>query len=95
MTPTQWRATTIFSVALTGLLISGLTGVAQTRGGAPPRPTTGSGPYKSVMEMDAGLPDHTVYRPEDMSALSGVTLPLVIWGNGALRECRGTHSATS
>jgi len=33
--------------------------------------------------MDAGLPDHTIYRPEDMSALNGVTLPLVIWGNGA------------
>jgi hypothetical protein len=45
MTPTQWGVKTIFTVALTGLLISGWTGVAQTRGGPAPRPTTGSGPY--------------------------------------------------
>jgi dienelactone hydrolase len=35
------------------------------------------------MEMDAGLPDHTVYRPEDLSALNGKKLPIVVWGNGA------------
>ncbi len=33
--------------------------------------------------MDAGLPDHTVYRQQDLSALNGTTLPLIIWGNGA------------
>jgi hypothetical protein len=71
------------SLALAALLTLTWNGVAQTRGGAPARPTTGSGPYKAVMEMDAGLPDHTIYRPEDMSALNSVTLPLVIWGNGA------------
>ncbi len=95
MTLTYWRFTPISAAALAGLLTFSWTGVAQTRGGAAPRPTTGSGPYKSVMEMDAGLPDHTIYRPEDMSALSGVTLPLVIWGNGAAARMQGTHSATS
>jgi pimeloyl-ACP methyl ester carboxylesterase len=35
------------------------------------------------MEMDESLPDHTIYRPENMSALNGVTLPVVVWGNGA------------
>ena len=35
------------------------------------------------MEMDAGLPDHTIYRPENLSALNGATLPIVVWGNGA------------
>jgi hypothetical protein len=64
-------------------VISILNVTAQTRGGAAPRPSTGSGPYKAVMEMDSGLPDHTVYRPEDLSALNGATLPLVVWGNGA------------
>jgi hypothetical protein len=78
-----WRCMAISSVALTGLLILSWTGAAQTRGGAPPRPTTGSGSYKAVMEMDADLPDHTIYRPENMSALNGVTLPVVVWGNGA------------
>jgi len=43
----------------------------------------GSGPYKAVMEMDAGLPDHTIYRPENLAGLNGANLPVVIWGNGA------------
>jgi hypothetical protein len=83
MTLTQCRWTGISSVVLTALLILGWNGSAQIPRGAPPRPSTGSGPYKAMMEMDASLPDHTVYRPENMSALNGVTLPLVVWGNGA------------
>jgi hypothetical protein len=83
MTLTEWRHTGIGSVALAALLICGWNGAAQNRGGAPPRPITGSGPYKAVIEMDAGLPDHTIYRPEDLSALNGAKLPLVVWGNGA------------
>jgi len=43
----------------------------------------GSGPYKAVMEMDPTLPAHTVYRPDDLSALKGTSLPIVLWGNGA------------
>lgn len=72
--------------------VSILNVAAQTRGGAPPRPTTGSGPYKAVMEMDGSLPDHTIYRPEDMSALNGATLPLVIWGNGACANAGNAFS---
>jgi dienelactone hydrolase len=69
---------------LGALLIFCWQSVAQNPGAfPPPRPTTGSGPYKAVMEMDAGLPDHTIYRPEDLSALKGVNLPVVVWGNGA------------
>jgi len=44
------------------------------------------------MEMDAGLPDHTVYRPENLSALNGATLPLVIWGNGACANAGNSFS---
>ena len=80
---TLWRCMAVSALALTGLLILSWTGAAQTRGGTPPRPTTGSGPYKAVMEMDTSLPDHTVYRPENMAALNGATLPVVVWGNGA------------
>ena len=83
MTLTQWRYTGLASVALTVLLICGWKAAAQSRGSAPPRPITGSGPYKAVMEMDPGLPGHTIYRPEDLSALNGMSLPLVVWGNGA------------
>lgn len=76
----------------TVLVISILNVAGQTRGGAAPQPTTGSGPYKSVKEMDAGLPDHTVYRPEDLSALNGATLPLVVWGNGACANAGNSFS---
>ena len=87
MTLVPWRCAAISSVVLAGILI-GWNCLAQTRGGPPPRPTTGSGPYKAVMEMDAGLPDHTVYRPEDLSALNGATLPLVDLGQRRMRERR-------
>jgi hypothetical protein len=58
---------------------------AQESAGRSPasRPLTGSGPYKSVMEMDTGVPGHTIYRPDDLSALAGALLPIVVWGNGA------------
>jgi len=65
---------------------------AQTRGGAPPRPV-GSGPYKAVMEMDPGLPDHTIYRPENLADLNGATLPLIIWGNGACANSGNSFSS--
>jgi hypothetical protein len=93
MTLTQRRFTAISSMALAGLLVSGWHSAAQTRAGAPPRPTTGSGPYKAVMEMDAGLPDHTIYRPENLAALNGATLPLVVWGNGACANAGNSFSS--
>lgn len=43
----------------------------------------GSGPDKAIMEMDSGLPGYTIYRPDDLSALNGSSLPIVVWGNGA------------
>jgi hypothetical protein len=92
MTLIPWRFAAVSSAALAVLLIFQWSGGAQTRAGAPPRPTTGSGPWKAVMEMDAGLPDHTVYRPEDLSALNGATLPLVIWGNGACANAGNSFS---
>ena len=54
---------------------------------APPDTPLGTGAYKAVMEVDAGLPTHTVYRPKDMAkalaALQGKKLPIIAWGNGA------------
>jgi dienelactone hydrolase len=41
----------------------------------------GTGPYKAVMESPAGLPTHTLYRPQNLAAVRG-KLPIVVWGNG-------------
>jgi len=82
MTLTQRRNLAISTAVLAALVISSK-GPAQTRGGQPARPITGSGPYKATMEMDPGLPDHTIYRPENLSDVKGSNLPVVIWGNGA------------
>ncbi len=46
----------------------------------------GTGPFKAIMEVDPTLPKHTVYRPNDMSALGSVKLPIMAWGNGACSD---------
>jgi len=43
--------------------------------------TGGSGPYKSKFKALEGLPRHTVYRPTSLP--EGVTMPVIVWGNGA------------
>ena len=42
----------------------------------------GSGPHPAIMQVDPGLPTHTLYRPADLTAVSG-KMPVVVWGNGA------------
>src|SRR5689334_754188 len=42
----------------------------------------GTGPFSAVMEQDAGLPTHTIYRPKDLGALHGQKLPIIAWGEG-------------
>jgi dienelactone hydrolase len=49
----------------------------------PPDTPLGTGPFKAIMEVDPALPNHTVYRPDDMSAIGPVKLPIIAWGNGA------------
>jgi hypothetical protein len=43
--------------------------------------TGGSGPYKSSFGPVPGLAKHTLYMPK--SVPEGVTLPAIVWGNGA------------
>ena len=45
----------------------------------------GTGLYKSVVIGDEKLPDHTIYRPQDLKAAveNGGKLPIVLYGNGA------------
>lgn len=68
-----------------GLAMLALTVSAAKAQTAEPPPSTplGSGPYPAIMEVDPGLPTHTVYRPADMSRVGAATLPIVVWGNGA------------
>jgi hypothetical protein len=72
-------------VIVSVLCVAVAEGGAQEPNGTPPAtpPAAGSGPYNAVMEMDARLPGYTIYRPEDLSALSGTRLPIILWGNGA------------
>jgi hypothetical protein len=50
----------------------------------------GTGPYPAILEEDAGLPTHTVYRPQDLSKVQG-KLPIIAWGNGACANNGLTH----
>ena len=43
----------------------------------------GTGPFKAIMEVDPTLAKHTVYRPNDISAVGSAKLPIMAWGNGA------------
>ena len=43
----------------------------------------GTGPFKAIMEVDPTLAKHTIYRPNDISALKSAKLPIMAWGNGA------------
>ena len=59
-------------------------GTASTAAGAADIPNDvplGSGPLHAIMEMDPGLPTHTLYHPANLTAAG--TLPVVVWGNGA------------
>jgi dienelactone hydrolase len=47
-------------------------------------PSTGSGPYTAIIEGDPGVPEHTIYRPENLSSFDQKNpLPIFAWGNGA------------
>ena len=48
--------------------------------------TPGDGPYPAVMELDAGIPDHVVYRPADLTPFKGGKLGVFAWGNGGCAD---------
>ena len=44
----------------------------------------GTGPYKVIMTEVAGLPEHTVFVPQDLTPFNAQhPLPVLVWGNGA------------
>ena len=67
------------ALAACAALLSSLASVAEAQGTESLSGT--SGRYAAQMEMDATLPDHTVYRPADLSKVQG-KLPIVSFGNG-------------
>ncbi|HZV58576.1 MAG TPA: hypothetical protein VFF89_12985 [Sphingobium sp.] len=45
--------------------------------------TPGTGAFPALKEEDPSLPDHTIYRPADLSRVGKGQLGVVAWGNGA------------
>jgi len=60
--------------------LSGMLGMVSAVGMTPDT-TGGSGPYKSSFGAVPGLRKHTMYMPKSVPA--NVTLPVIVWGNGA------------
>jgi hypothetical protein len=58
---------------------------AQARFNATPD-TKGTGEFAALKEEIPSLPDHVVYRPADLSKLSGTKLGVLVWGNGACSD---------
>jgi dienelactone hydrolase len=54
----------------------------------------GSGPYAAaIVEGDPGLPDHTIYRPKDLSPFGKSNpMPVLAWGNGACSSSSRMHA---
>ena len=52
----------------------------------------GTGAYKAIMKEENGLPEHTVFVPQDLSAFSEAKpLPVLVWGNGACSNSPWEH----
>ena len=52
----------------------------------------GTGPYKIVMTEAEGLPEHTVFVPQDLSVFNAHhPLPVLVWGNGACANSPFEH----
>lgn len=78
--------TRITSACLLALMLCGPTYAAE-QGAPAPKPheipdTPGTGPYPAMKEEFASLPQHVVYRPQDLKKLGNAKLGVVAWGNG-------------
>ncbi len=52
----------------------------------------GTGPFKAIMREEAGLPEHTVIVPQDLTPFSAQKpLPVLVWGNGACANSPFEH----
>jgi hypothetical protein len=62
------------------------TAVAQPGAGAALPDSTGTGPYSSIKEIDAGLPGQVLYRPANLDALGQTKLGVYAFGNGGCSD---------
>jgi len=46
----------------------------------------GTGPYPAERDVRPDLPDHIVYRPRDLDAISDGQLGVLLWGNGGCSD---------
>lgn len=52
----------------------------------------GTGPYKAIMKQVEGMPEHTVFLPQDLSPFNAKNpLPVLVWGNGACANSPFEH----
>lgn len=79
------------SISVAASLMVGESVTAQTRlpAAQPPDWEHPTGRYAVAMEEEAGLPDHTIYRPADMAALGRQRLPIVAF-SGPGCDANGT-----
>jgi hypothetical protein len=56
--------------------------------------SVGTGPYAvAIVEGDPGLPNHTIYRPKDLSPFGKSNLlPVIAWGNGGCSSSSRMHA---
>lgn len=81
------------SVAILGCAISASAQVPQPAPGLPVGAqyealpdNPGTGPYPAIRETDAGLADHVIYRPSDLSRIAPRKLGVLVWGNGGCSD---------
>ena len=68
------------------VLLASLSGVAQN---TKTIEDGGTGPYKAILVGESTLPQHVVYRPNDLS--KAPKLPVMVWGNGACANTSEEH----
>lgn len=78
--PGVWSRVETCSPGATTTTVPGSTTTTQGPGERPPL----SQRYTAVYEEDVRLSGHTVYRPQNLSAVTD-PMPIVVWGNGACR----------
>ena len=78
------------TVLFTIMLCMGMTAMAQLKSRVVE--DGGTGPYKVIMTEVAGLPEHTVFVPQDLTPFNAQhPLPVLVWGNGACANSPFEH----
>lgn len=67
-------------------ILFGLNGIAQN---SKTIEEGGTGPFKAIVVGEKTLPQHSVYRPSDISKTE--KLPVMVWGNGACANSSEEH----